>query len=452
MRGFVAACAAWALLGMIAGAAWTSRAAWGDTVEEKFDGGARKAIYNEINGIRVGPFTEFFENGKPRVKGSYKAGKLHGGYQEFHENGKPALRAKYADDKFDGRKDEFDDQGRLICSTGYRSDVLSGQLNEFRPGEKTAFRQEYWIDGTLAFPRSISQIQAELKRIETIPVEVVGEAPAIDYPGVKEALADPKLLKDSIDGVHWLMQWRYLSGVPYEPMSLDRVGIAHAVAGADLIVRNGAADHHPPKPAGMDQKLYDFAHEGTARSNLHNWSSGSSPVESIRFYMQDSDEKNISAVGHRRWCLNPKMGKLGFGVNGRYSCMWAHDGSRKETPDFDFIAFPANGWTPGKWLSAKHAWSISLNREKYSRPADKDLEITVTPTQISSRDASVRFGQPLTFNYRGVASSDYGPGPTVIFRPEGAAFQPGTTYCVQIKGLTAKGDAPTTIRYYVGFF
>lgn len=35
-------------------------------------------------------------------------------------------------------------------------------------------------------------------------------------------------------------------------------------------------------------------------------------------FMEDSDAGNIAMVGHRRWQLNPKMGKVGFGTAGRF--------------------------------------------------------------------------------------------------------------------------------------
>ena len=85
----------------------------------------------------------------------------------------------------------------------------------------------------------------------------------------------------------------------------------------------------------------EIGYEGTSRGNLYMGSEDI--VAQVRAYMDDSDASNIDAVGHRRWCLNPRMVKTGFGQTGKFGAMYAHDNSRRKIPEYDFVGYPAPG-------------------------------------------------------------------------------------------------------------
>jgi hypothetical protein len=141
--------------------------------------------------------------------------------------------------------------------------------------------------------------------------------------------------------------------VPHADLALVDTFNRHADAGSKLCERIGRLDHTPENP-GLPEDEYAFAYTGTSRSNLFQ---GNGMPGSVPAYMDDSDARNIDRVGHRRWCLNPAMVKTGFGASGVFAAMWAHDASRKDVPDFDYVAYPAMGYMPDYYFGARHAWS-----------------------------------------------------------------------------------------------
>jgi hypothetical protein len=79
--------------------------------------------------------------------------------------------------------------------------------------------------------------------------------------------------------------------------------------------------------------------------------------QSVADYINDSGENNRDRRGHRAWCLNPPMGKVGFGSAGAsYSAMWCMDRSGKgKTPEF--WAYPGQGFYPQEYVLG-NAWSV----------------------------------------------------------------------------------------------
>ena len=112
--------------------------------------------------------------------------------------------------------------------------------------------------------------------------------------------------------------------------------------------------------------------------------------------MDDSDQGNIDLVGHRRWRLNPKMARTGFGCGGRFGVMWSFDSDRKEVPDYAFVAFPPRGLTPVSVFKESMAWSVSLNPDKYQSPQQESVKVTVVPVRFQPRQGTLQKGpQPL---------------------------------------------------------
>ena len=73
-------------------------------------------------------------------------------------------------------------------------------------------------------------------------------------------------------------------------------------------------------------------------------------------YIEDSGDNNREARGHRAWCLNPPMGKVGFGSGGKgFSAMWCMDNSG--TPQKGTWAYPGKGFFPLQYVHG-NAWSL----------------------------------------------------------------------------------------------
>ena len=135
-----------------------------------------------------------------------------------------------------------------------------------------------------------------------------------------EAPYNPGKLSDRSTeaGFNALNQARYIAGIPAD-VEYDADYTARAQAGALLNAVNNKLDHYPDQPADMSDELYDLGYSGTSSSNLAR-----GPValaNSVILWMSDSDSSNISAVGHRRWILEPSLKKAGFGAVGGFSAV-----------------------------------------------------------------------------------------------------------------------------------
>ena len=100
---------------------------------------------------------------------------------------------------------------------------------------------------------------------------------------------------------------RRIAGVP--DVALDSALSENAQYGAVLLAASDFS-HSPAQPADMDGSFYQTASEATGSSNI---CAGRSLTGSVDAFMDDSDAGNIDRLGHRRWQLNPDMGRIGFG-------------------------------------------------------------------------------------------------------------------------------------------
>ena len=239
---------------------------------------------------------------------------------------------------------------------------------------------------------------------------------------------------------------RRIAGLP--SVTLDAGMCESAQYGAVVNAALNELTHYPSQPAGMDKGFYQ---KGRAAASSSNIACGYSLVGSVDGYMDDSDAGNISRVGHRTWQLNPRMGKVGFGMAGAYSMEMAHDQSGQGC-SFDYIAWPASGSFPSDIFGKDYAWSVHLNPSVYAAPAVSGLTITLTGDgktwtfQGSERYTAAHSGK--YFNYiNGYGGVGYG----LIFRPDGISVYDGT-YSVRIDGLKLRDGTPTSLNFQVDFF
>jgi len=240
-----------------------------------------------------------------------------------------------------------------------------------------------------------------------------------------------------------LKAFRYLAGVPYEDVVLDAEMNRTAKAAAEICAKLGRLDHSPRNP-GLPEEQYELARKGAASSNLGYFGRANPDnlARSVDMFMDDSDAINIDRVGHRRWCLNPAMKKVGFGQSesGKFTAMMAHDSSRDPRPDFDFISWPPRGPVPVTYFSPRHAWNVSLNPAKYKAPK-KDVKVVVQEVG----------GKALMLNYTNVNNDGFGVPACIIFRPDLEKLVPGKRYQVQIDDLEQADGTATSIRFVVTF-
>ena len=265
---------------------------------------------------------------------------------------------------------------------------------------------------------------------------------------MKAAVNNPQLQTQREAALRMLMAYRCIAGLPYDDLVLDRTCIAHDEAASALLTRIGTLTHTPENP-GLPEEEFRFAARGAGCSNL---SVGCTPVDAVKSFMDDSDPGNIDRLGHRRWCLNPKMARTGFGCSGKYVPMWSFDSSRGEVPDYNFVAFPPRGFTPVTSFKEGMAWSVTLNPDKYEPPSQENVKVKVAPARFQPRQGTVEKGsQPLALNYFKVNLDGFGVPNCIIFRPVGATVLAGAAYWVEIRGLKKRSGEDAAIEYLVTF-
>lgn len=221
------------------------------------------------------------------------------------------------------------------------------------------------------------------------------------------------------------------------------------MAGTTLLTKVGTLTHTPKKPAGVSQEFYELGYQGTSSSNL-GWGDRTLASVVINGWMNDGDASNIDRVGHRRWCLNPRMQATGFGHSGSYTGMYSFDNWNEGSgSDPDFVLWPGQTM-PTEYFSGP--WNISFSKDVYSLKSSDKSKIKITMTSektgkeysISSSDTNA------SGKYMNLETSNYGYGPSLIFTP-GVKFSAGDNVTVKITGLKSD-DGYDGIQYTVHFF
>jgi len=245
---------------------------------------------------------------------------------------------------------------------------------------------------------------------------------------------------------------RYLAGVP-DDVVIDPNYALWAQAGAVLLAAS-TYSHTPPKPADMSNEFYDLAYKGPSQGNIaYGYNSLDHSI--LDGWMADEDAGNIVMLGHRRWVLNPRMAKTGFGEassDPTMYVMYAFDSSRAATAvDYEAIAYPSGKAFPNDFFGGNYPWSITLNPSYYKTTAVDLSSVTVTLQHE---------GQTWTFNssdtntsgkYFNINTDGYGVANCIVFRPTGITSYEGT-YTVTVSGVKTSSNQATTFSYSVDFF
>lgn len=277
--------------------------------------------------------------------------------------------------------------------------------------------------------RSLAEIRKTLAAIEKGPRRV----------GRSEKAQQAAALKR-------LKAYRYLAGVPYKHLTLDESLNDYAKAAAMLCRKLGRLDHNPTVNPGLSAEAFAKGRKGTRSCNLAAMFGRRQTLPgTVDRYMDDSDAGNIRGLGHRRWCLNPTMGKTGFGSVPNYAAMWSMDTSHK-APDYNYVAWPPAGPMPVSYFGVKHAWNVSLNPKKYARP-DGGVKAQVFPVDRLGK----RGKTPLELRDAFLSVYPYGIPYCVIFRPTAKSLVGRRKLAVVITGLKDREGIAATIEYVVEF-
>ena len=216
---------------------------------------------------------------------------------------------------------------------------------------------------------------------------------------------------------------RFVAGLDPVEEDADYTRMAQAGCLVDAVLNQ--LTHTPAQPEGMSDELYQLGYSGTSQSNLA-MGYRNLPRAIYAGWMEDSDSTNIDRVGHRRWILNPKMGKTGFGEVGSYTAMYDFDRSNSSALQ-KYVAWPAQQM-PTVLFGKKYAWSLSVG----STVDISQVEVTLTRRSDS---AVWHFSESETNAYFNVDNGGYGETGCIIFLPGGDfTCQAGDIYDVCVTG------------------
>ena len=418
-----------------------------EVVETYPDGSVKVKYRVDVNGKKSGLFLAYFENGKVKLRARYSKDVLHGSYQSHHPDGSRAISTRYRNGKLHGSYKKYDAEGHCLEVAQYQAGKLDGKRQLFV--DKVVVSNQKWkagflsrLDGLEPFPRSKHEIQEVFeKRIPTLPMvkpKGVAEVPVVSPPK-----PDP-LHDERVAALRRLQEYRYLCGVPYHKMWLDPEKIVYCDAACEVFRLNGTISHHPERPKGCDPVLYGRAQKGAKSSNIHG---GPDMVHSVDSYMDDSDDRNLNrGVGHRQFCLNPRMWVTAFGTSAGGSAMWAHDCSRIRLPKKPLlVCYPAPGYMPVSHFGSSHAWSVNFHPWKFGVPSESDLKVSVY-----ALDEDYRRGKRLELDFRRVFDGPSDFTPCLVFRPVGVVVKNGQSYWVDLQ--VRKQNKWMSMPYVVGFF
>ncbi len=268
---------------------------------------------------------------------------------------------------------------------------------------------------------------------------------------------------------------RWLAGVPSNVV-LDSEYTTRAQHGAVLLDAINTLTHTPGRPSDMSTSFYELGYDATSHGNIACAQTyrGSEMYGSItlslstKLYMDDSDEYNISALGHRRWLMNPRMKRTGFGISTRrgYAVTYVieeFDNPSKQLNESEYarylewLKWPISDeyitWPTAKhdhpltYFAAETAWSVTLNRNVFATATTAGVVVTLT----RNRD-----GRTWTFSasgydgYFNVTANNVAYDQCIIFRPNGVdSYNDGEIWSVYISGLPRQDGTTGTISYSV---
>ncbi|MDO5147033.1 MAG: CAP domain-containing protein [Eubacteriales bacterium] len=234
---------------------------------------------------------------------------------------------------------------------------------------------------------------------------------------------------------------RYVAGISYNVQNdVEHQEMAQAAALINSI--NGGLSHYPEQPANMSEELYHLGYSGAGSSNL-GVGYGNLYSAIVSGWMNDGSESNIDRVGHRRWCLNPTMGKTAFGVVGSYYAMYSFD--RTNASDAYGVVWPAQNTPMELFSNTSLPWNISMGK-------DVDISSVQVSMKRQRDDKQWSFSQASSQGYFNVNNSGYGMSGCIIFRPDDIEeYQENDSFHVEVQGTYLSGEA-FEVSYDVNFF
>lgn len=284
--------------------------------------------------------------------------------------------------------------------------------------------------------------------------------PSVTAPYAIGAL-NPVYLETGLAYVNYI---RGLAGL--QPVELTEHLCVQAQYGAVVLAAGDNLTHTPEKPADMEASFFRMGANACAASNLSMrflYQHDSLLQNALQGQMDETSALNRLTLGHRRWLLDPALGKIGFGlatsVSGKQYITAPISDTSGTGPAPEAVCWPSAGQFPNSLFQPGTPWSVSLDPAVYAIPEESTLQVTVTrlrdgaifiPGLLDSQDTLDQEG-----TYLLVSSQPYGTGPCVSFSIGKSALGESAylgDYRVDIAGLTTRDGTAAPLTYTVRFF
>jgi hypothetical protein len=334
---------------------------------------------------------ETYPDGKVKVRYTVDEAKRRiGVYLEYHPSGKIKLRGQYALGKKMGLWISYDEKtGRTLESWTWRNDLLDGpyvwNFPSGEPGIKATYRQGE-LNGPMivadekdrflrriSYPHTREAVEKAARSLFYSPIpDAAFAAQAQVKSPYKAGAYAPDTLTEALNATKL---YRFLCGVPWQEMKVDAALCDKSAHAAVLLAKEDKDPTRMPEaPSDMDKGFLGIAMAGLKDGNLHRGSNN--PTQAVLSFMDNSEEKDMGKLEYRQWMLSPGLQKVGFGSARRFVVMDVSDGARPAKADYNFIAYPGEGYFPRVLLDAKSNWSLFINNSK-AKVAKDSLSITV---------------------------------------------------------------------------
>jgi cysteine-rich secretory family protein len=400
-------------------------------VEEKYDDGMVHLRYKvDAQNHRSGDYQEFSPAGKLKTHGTFAADKKTGTWTSFDDNGKPEEVTHWRNGMLEGAYQRLSPDGRVLLRAIYRANEFAGPI--------TSFDKEGHVLAHVAYPRPLAEVERIWKLYapkERGPAKFVTE-PKFSPPYVAGKLTDESVAA----AVEYAMLYRLLSGLPPQNLTADPTLNDLAQHGSVVVAKLGKLTHTPEKPGDMDAAFFKLGYSGCNQSNL--FEGNSSLFDAVDAYMDDSDDSNIQQIGHRQWVLTPGLTKTGFGEANGFSAMHVISAGPSGN-NYNFIAYPGEGYYPKALLHDGAAWSIHFNNNKAHVAAQAAITISVTPL-----DEYFVPGKSSAGSIVSVLPNQNANWTAIVFKTGLKSLAVGK-YLVNVVGVRTTAGAPVPFSYLV---
>lgn len=254
-------------------------------------------------------------------------------------------------------------------------------------------------------------------------------------PGVLSAAARQNVLTalNAIRALHQL-----------DPVSYDTAGEPAAMSAALLMQANGQLNHTPPS----SWNCYSAAGaSGAGSSNLGGGNRSATPADNLVSWLLDTSNLSTTIVGHRRWLLDPFLGKVAYGRSDSSSGalgMWAlqviHADTVTQGSAATFVAYPYQDY-PARYHAQGALLSFSVIADPASKSASASVDFSAAQIAVSLRGTS----SPLAVS--SVSSDNQGYGLANNLQFSIGTISVGSIYDVAISNVRV-GGTPRNYSYW----